>query len=82
MPDEIVEPAKTSVQDFRNLTRPILTWWFAFSFIGLTALIITWGLYSGKMDFKDALLALEGVGTILGTIIGYHFGKSSKIDEK
>lgn len=70
------------IQDIRNLTRPILTWWFAFAFTSLTAFIIVYGLLTGKMDYKEALLALEGVLSVLGTIVGYHFGKSSKVDNE
>ena len=70
------------IQGLRNLTRPILTWWFAFSFVALTSFVVVWGLMSTKMDYKDALLAIEGVLSVLGTIVGYHFGKSSKVDEK
>ena len=76
MPEEpIVETANCAVQNFRNLMRPFLTIFFSCLF----AVIIFSGLYMDKIDAKEALLAVDG---ILGAVIGYHFGKSSKIDEK
>ena len=61
------------VQDVRDLMRPFLTIWFSFAFV----VIIGVGLYISRMDFDKALLAIDGM---LGTIIGYHFGKSAKRD--
>ena len=63
------------VQDIRDLMRPFLTIWFSVAFVG----IISVGLYATKMDFDKALLAIDG---ILGTVIGYHFGKSAKKDSE
>ena len=71
----IEEVDNHAVQNFRNLMRPFLTIFFSVLFAG----IIMSGLYMGKIDAKEALLAVDG---ILGAVIGYHFGKSSKIDEK
>jgi len=68
------------VQNIRNLTRPIITYWFSFSFVALTALVIVGGIVSGRMDYKDAIITLEGVGGVVTTILGYHFGKSANTD--
>jgi hypothetical protein len=61
------------IQNLRDAMRPFLTIWFSFTFTS----ILTYGVISHKMDVKDAMLVIDG---ILGAVIGYHFGKSTKKD--
>lgn len=62
------------VQQARDLMRVFLTVWFSLNFSAVLGL----GIYNGSVDMKEGLLAVTG---ILGTVMGYHFGKSSKKDE-
>ncbi|MGR3311102.1 MAG: hypothetical protein ACUZ77_10030 [Candidatus Brocadiales bacterium] len=66
---------ENTVQNFRNAVRPFLTIFFSMLF----GTIIIIGILCDKLDMKEALIA---VGTPLGTIMGYHFGKKSTIDIK
>lgn len=66
---------ENKVQNVRNLMRPFLTIFFSALFAGVVGTGMLWD----KIEPKDALLAIDG---ILGAVIGYHFGKSSKVDEK
>jgi hypothetical protein len=70
-----LEMGNEKVQNFRNMMRPFLTIFFSCLFAGVIGI----GLFTSKLDAKEALLAIDG---ILGAVIGYHFGKSSKIDGK
>ena len=62
------------VQQARDLMRVFLTVWFSLNFSAVLGI----GIYGGNVDMKEGLLAVTG---ILGTVMGYHFGKSSKKDE-
>jgi len=61
------------VQIIRDLARPFLTVWFSLSY----TVIVVLGVLVGSLDAKEALLTTAG---LLGTILGYHFGKSARID--
>lgn len=61
------------MQGLRDLVRPFLTIWFSLT---ITALLFA-GTLLGKLEWDKAVIIGEG---ILGHILGYHFGKSSKTD--
>lgn len=63
----------SKIQAIRNLMRPYLTVWASLSY----TLVAMMGMWSGKLDPKDCLIVTAG---LLGTVLGYHFGKSVQID--
>ena len=81
MADEQEEPVDDNkdgkislVESIRHSMRPYLVFWFS----TIYAVVVLYGVYSNKLEVKDAVMAVEGV---VSAIIGYHFGKSSKIDK-
>lgn len=61
---------KQYIEDAKELMNPFLTIWFSLLF----AIVIVIGLQTGRVEMRDALAGISGT---LGTIIGYHFGRSS-----
>lgn len=77
MTDEIKEKTPkeyTHVENIRFFMRPFLTIYFSLLFGAI--ILIT--IYFDHEKVKDMLLAVDG---ILGTVIGYHFGKSSTTEK-
>lgn len=64
---------KGFVQNIRDLVRPMLTVQISTSFIGL----VFFGYYRHDLQLLEALGML---GTYFGSIMTYHFVKSSKSD--
>jgi len=64
-----------TVQDFRNVVRPILTLQISTAYIALDIM----GYLRGDIQFLEALGLL---GTYFGAILSYHFVKSSQIDKE
>lgn len=65
----------STIEIIRHSMRPFMTVWFSISYVAL----VFYGLHADKINLTEALLTL---GTILTTILGYCFGKSSAIDQK
>lgn len=64
-----------TVQDFRDMVRPILTLQISTAYIALDF----FAYYRKDIGFGDALGLL---GTYFGSILTYHFLKSSRVDMK
>ncbi len=62
-----------SIQSVRDLVRPILTLQISSSYIGL----VCFGYYRNDVQLLEAIGLL---GTYFGSMITYHFVKSSKKD--
>lgn len=67
-----------TIQDIRNLMRPFLTVLFSSAFVAMVVIAI---IRINNLAFDQAVALIGLVGTPTGTIIGYHFGKKSSIDE-
>lgn len=74
-PDDNCDGKLSWIEIVRHSMRPFMTVWFSMSYVAL----IFAGLYSEKINPTEAMITL---GTILTTILGYCFGKSSAIDLK
>ena len=65
-----------TIQNIRDSIRPFLTIWFSTLF-AVVIIIGILGYGCNCLNLKEAVMA---VGTPLGTIMGYHFGKKATID--
>lgn len=62
-----------TVQDYRDMVRPILTVLFACSYVGIIGI----ACWKGGLTGKEAVTAIS---TPLMMILSYHFAKASKKD--
>lgn len=76
--DEIIDENKdgkiSMVESIRHSMRPFLVFWFSVIY----AVVILYGLLNGNLEAKEAIRTVEG---IILLIIGYHFGKPTKIEK-